>query len=55
MGAPGSYPELQAHTVAAARAALGDAAFAAAWSQGRAMPQDEAGALALEELSRSVG
>jgi tetratricopeptide (TPR) repeat protein len=36
-------------SVAAARTALGQEAFAAAWAEGRAMPLDEAVALALEE------
>jgi hypothetical protein len=31
------------------RAALGEAAFAAAWAEGRALPLEEAVALALEE------
>jgi hypothetical protein len=35
--------------MATARAALGEAAFAAAWAEGRAMPLDEAVAYALEE------
>jgi non-specific serine/threonine protein kinase len=35
--------------VAAARAALGEEAFAAAWAEGRAMSQDDAVAYALEE------
>jgi predicted ATPase/DNA-binding SARP family transcriptional activator len=35
--------------VAVVRAALGDAAFAAAWAEGRAMPLDEAVAFALQE------
>jgi hypothetical protein len=48
MGAPGYEPALQHQTVAAARAALGEAAFAAAWGEGRAMPLQEAIALALE-------
>jgi DNA-binding NarL/FixJ family response regulator len=41
------YRERHEQTFAAIRAALGDAAFAAAWETGRAMPLDEAIAEAL--------
>src|SRR6185437_5432716 len=37
--------------IAALRAVLGEAAFAAAWAEGRALPLDEAIALALAESS----
>ena len=36
-------------SVAAARAALDDEAFRAAWAEGRAMPQEQAVSYALEE------
>ena len=36
--------------IAAARVALGEEAFAAAWSEGRAMTRDQAVHFALEEL-----
>jgi hypothetical protein len=39
-------------TVAAGRAALGEAGFAAAWAQGRAMALDEAAAYALDPARR---
>jgi predicted ATPase/class 3 adenylate cyclase len=40
--------------VASARGALGEAAFAAAWAEGRAMPLEEAVAAALEGLRRDA-
>jgi hypothetical protein len=42
-------------TVAAARAALSEAAFAAAWAEGAAMMLDEAVAYALASLPPAVG
>jgi non-specific serine/threonine protein kinase len=40
--------------VGAMRAALGEAAFAAAWAEGRALPLDEAVALALEQAAATT-
>jgi hypothetical protein len=42
-------PVTRDRQVAAVRAALGEEAFAAAWAEGRALPLEEAIALALED------
>jgi predicted ATPase/class 3 adenylate cyclase len=46
--APGERADYDRH-LAAARAALGEGAFAAAWAEGRALPMEQAIALALDE------
>jgi hypothetical protein len=48
-GLPVALPEEYQRTVDAARAALGEAAFAVAWAAGRGLSLEEAVALALEE------
>jgi hypothetical protein len=53
---PIERPEFE-RSVAAARTALGEPAFAAAWSAGQAMPVEQAVCVALEEgdVSRAGG
>jgi tetratricopeptide (TPR) repeat protein len=48
---PGDQRAGHAEAVGAMRAALGEADFAAAWAEGRALPMDEAVALALEQTA----